>query len=874
MSRYPDSDIYREFGSGLAQDQVGPRDKTCEEWAARISADFSPRRVLILECSFEDLARALKARGIEVAGGNVSGYAVGKAQDEPNPTADSDSIVNLIEGKFDLAVGIDFVEHVTTEEGVKVIESLCMFARVVLFSAPPQNIGFGQFNYPSSLSWLKSFAQSGFGPRVDYDATYLSPCAMLFESRAEPPGIEELQACAKVLEARLALAQRLDEVRGSQAEADFWKAEANRAAEEAQQARETSVHLQAVLDSVLTSTSWRVTRPLRQVFAPRPRAARFLRQTAKLVWWTATFQLPSRLRARRPVLPDPQSTPARSDYEKWIERYDFSLERDKTFYLEQINGIQNKPLISVLMPVYNTNPSHLLVAIESVRHQLYPNWELCIADDCSSDLDVEQILSRYIDDPRVKTVRRSTNGHISEATNSAFDLATGPFIALLDHDDVLREHALAEVAIAINKNPGVQLIYSDEDKLDDGGRRYDPHFKPDFSPDLFLSQNYLNHLTVHTAENIRRVGGWRKGFEGSQDYDLNLRIIEAISPSQIVHIPKVLYHWRASAGSTAKEGGEKNYAYGAGLLALQDHIARTGLEAEVMPVADLPVYRVRYKLPESAPLVSLIIPTKDQVDVLKRCIDSILELTTYPKYEILIIDNDSSESRTFQFFDDLANNPRIRVLKYGGPFNYSAINNFAVRESKGEVLGLLNNDVEVINADWLDEMVSQVQRPGVGCVGAKLYYPDDTVQHAGVILGVGGVAAHSHRRFERRDPGYFCRIKVCHNVSAVTGACLFVLRSVFDQVGGLDEIRLPVAFNDVDFCMKVSDAGYWNVFTPFAELYHHESLSRGSDDTPAKRDRLLKEVHTMRLRWGRRLKHDPFYSPNLTLERDNFGIRT
>ena len=467
-------------------------------------------------------------------------------------------------------------------------------------------------------------------------------------------------------------------------------------------------------------------------------------------------------------------------------------------------------------------------------------------------------------------MRRSTNGHISEATNSAFDLATGDFIALLDHDDVLREHALAETAIAINKNPNVQLIYSDEDKLNDYGGRYDPHFKPDFSPDLFLSQNYLNHLTVHAAQNIRRVGGWRKGFEGSQDYDLSLRIIETIAPSQIVHIPKVLYHWRASAGSTAKEGSEKGYAYGAGLRALQDHIARTGVGAKVMPVDGLPVYRVRYNAPDAAPLVSLIIPTKDQVDVLKCCIDSILDLTTYPKFEIIIVDNDSSEPRTFQYFDALVSDPRIRVLKYPGSFNYSAINNFAVGELNGEVLGLLNNDVEVINPDWLDEMVSQVSRPGVGCVGAKLYYPDNTIQHAGVILGVGGVAAHSHARFGRQDPGYFCRVRVCHNVSAVTGACLFVRRPVFDQVGGLDPIRLPVAFNDVDFCLKVLDGGYRNVFTPFAELYHHELLSRGRDDAPAKRNPFLKEVHTMHVRWGDRLKQDPFYSPNLTLERGNF----
>jgi GT2 family glycosyltransferase len=619
-------------------------------------------------------------------------------------------------------------------------------------------------------------------------------------------------------------------------------------------AQREATELQRRLDALLGSTSWRLTGPLR-------RGIDLCRE------WGL-------FRRGREGAGTEVRLNASEAYARWIDQFDYQPEAHRALYERQIAILADQPLISVIMPAYNSDAAHLDVAIRSVRNQIYPHWELCICDDASPQRTVREVVQRHLtEEPRIKFMRRDVNGHISEATNAAFSLASGTFVALLDHDDVLREHALAEVAIAVSDRPNIEILYSDEDKIDDEGQRFDPFFKPDFSPDLFLAQNYLNHLTVHRAANIRRVGGWRKGFEGSQDYDLSLRILESIDRTSIVHIPKVLYHWRATTGSTASSGSEKNYAYDAGLRALQEHVERVGLGARVEPAEGVTFYRVVRTLPTPEPLVSLIIPTKDKADILRLCLDSILTKTAYPNFEILVIDNNSTEDETFALLETMKQDPRVRVLPYRHPFNYSAINNFAAQEARGSILGLVNNDIEVITPSWLTELVSHAVRPEVGCVGAKLYYPDDTIQHAGIILGIGGVAGHSHKHFPRDSFGYFSRLKVCQNVSAVTGACLVVRRDVFDDVGGLDADNLAVAFNDVDFCLRIRDRGYLNVFSPVAELYHHESISRGADEAPDKRERFNREVLYMLRRWGRVLEEDPFYSPELTRRSEDFRIR-
>ncbi len=445
-------------------------------------------------------------------------------------------------------------------------------------------------------------------------------------------------------------------------------------------------------------------------------------------------------------------------YQAWIAKHDFDAARDGDALAARVATLENPPLISVIMPVYNTPVRLLDAAIRSVRRQIYANWELCIADDCSPDPRVRRRLAAWESrDPRIKVVYREQNGHISEATNSAFAIASGEWIAMFDHDDILRENALAEVALEIAAHPRAQLIYSDEDKIDARGRRrFDAYFKPDFSRELFRSQNYLNHLTVHRAENIRAVGGWRKGFEGSQDYDLNLRIFERIDQAAIRHIPKVLYHWRAVAGSTAAAGSEKSYAYEAGLRALQEHVERTGLKAKAEPAPGTPFYRIHLDAPDPEPLVSLIIPTRDRVDLLSRAVGSILEKTTWKNYEIIVVDNKSEQPETLDYFREIAKRPNVRVLKYGKPFNFSAINNFAVSKAKGDVVGLVNNDIEVISPDWLTEMVSWAMQPDIGCVGAKLYYENDTIQHAGRDPGDWrGSRSRPLRLLKRDAQGYF-----------------------------------------------------------------------------------------------------------------------
>ena len=566
--------------------------------------------------------------------------------------------------------------------------------------------------------------------------------------------------------------------------------------------------------------------------------------------------------------------PSSVDYAEWIQRNEKSLFNDVENLRQQREAFERKPLISIVMPVYNPEPALLAKAIDSVLAQSYDNWQLCIADDASPDARVRALLQGYVErDARVAVVLREVNGHISAASNSALELATGDYVALLDHDDELAVHALHFVVDAINRRPTAKVIYTDEDKIDEQGSRCEPHFKSSWNPDLFFAQNYVSHLGVYDRALLRQIGGFRVGVEGSQDQDLLLRCLPLVDEADIVHIPMVLYHWRVTQGSTAKDAGGKSYTTTAGIRALQDHFASQGRDVVVEEGMVPNTYRVRYPIPDPAPLVSLLIPTRDKVELLRDCIESIRAKSTYQSYEILVLDNESVEPATTAYFDEIQQtDSRVRVLPYPHPFNYSAINNFGAREARGEVLGLVNNDIEVISPEWLTEMVSHVMRPEVGCVGAKLYFSDDTLQHAGVILGLGGVAGHSHKYFPRQSPGYFHRLQVVQNLSAVTAACLLVRKSVYMQVGGLEEQALRVAFNDVDFCLKVREAGYRNLWTPYAELYHHESKSRGTEDTPEKQARFSAELAYMQQKWAAQLRADPYYSKNLTTAREDFSI--
>ncbi|MGK5024665.1 glycosyltransferase family 2 protein [Janthinobacterium sp. RB2R34] len=561
----------------------------------------------------------------------------------------------------------------------------------------------------------------------------------------------------------------------------------------------------------------------------------------------------------------------RHDYAEWVRRYDLLNDEQRAQLRARQELFAAQPLISVVMPTYNPNPAWLVEVIESVRQQIYPHWELCIADDCSTDAAIRPILERYQrEDSRIKVAFREQNGHISAASNSALALATGDWIALLDHDDVLSEQALFRVAEAINEVADVRVIYSDEDKIDADGQRFGAYFKPDWNRPLFYSQNMISHLGAYHTALVREVGGFQLGMEGSQDYDLALRCIERIEDHQIHHIARVLYHWRVHGDSTAMSGDAKPYAQLAGERALNAHFSRRGVDASVQLVQG--GYRVRYALPAQLPLVSLIIPTRNGLDLLRTCVQSILARTTYPHYEILIVDNGSDDPATLEWLAGVQHDQRVRVLRDDRPFNYSALNNGAVRHARGEVLGLLNNDLEVITPDWLDEMVSHALQPGIGAVGARLWYPDNTLQHAGVIVGLGGVAGHAHIRMLRHHYGYFGRACLLSAFSAVTAACLVIRKSIYEEVGGLNEVELEVAFNDVDFCLRVRELGYTNVLTPYAELYHYESATRGLDDTAEKSARFGREVRYMMQRWAPLLQHDPAYSPNLSLQHGDFSL--
>lgn len=647
-------------------------------------------------------------------------------------------------------------------------------------------------------------------------------------------------------------------------------------------------------EDLLSSRSWQLTAPYRYVGRQSRRTAHVMRTlpsiisraggvkaiTSKALDTYRTEGLSGlKRRWRRANVPGNQVQISldgkivdRNDYFEWIRLYGSLDQSDRDRIGKSIDSMVLKPTISIIMPVYNANLDWLREAVDSIRKQLYPNWELCIADDCSPNPAVRRELEALQkSDQRIHVIFREKNGHISAASNSAMESATGDWLALMDQDDLLPEDALYHIAYTIISNPKAGIIYSDEDKIDETGRRFDPYFKSDWNPDLFLSHNMVSHLGVYQRDLVQRLGGFREGFEGSQDYDLAMRMIEMLTPEQIVHIPKILYHWRSHSDSTAQAGSNKNYALLAGQKTLDDHFKRTGVAARA-ELLDFGMYRTHYALPNDMPLVSLIIPTRNGLSLIKQCIDSIVEKTTYTNYEIIIVDNNSDDPDTLAYFAAIKDDERIRVLRDERPFNYSALNNAAVEQAKGQYVGLLNNDIEVISPNWLSEMLSIASQPGVGAVGAKLWYPDDTLQHGGVIVGLGGVAGHAHSRIKRTDLGYFGRASLIQTMSAVTAACLVIRKDIYNEVGGLDEVNLAVAFNDVDFCLKVQSAGYRNIWTPFAELYHHESATRGLDDAPEKKRRFLSEVQHMKEAWSTDTWKDPSYNPNLALDQSDFSL--
>ena len=556
------------------------------------------------------------------------------------------------------------------------------------------------------------------------------------------------------------------------------------------------------------------------------------------------------------------------NYDFWIDVHE---DYDKKAIIEEIKAFTYKPKVSIVMPVYNVEEQWLRACVESVRNQYYENWELCIADDNSSEAHIKPLLEEFkMLDSRIKVVYREENGHISEASNSALAIATGEFVGLLDNDDTLADFALYEVVKLLNEHPEADLIYSDEDKLSEDNKRSQPFFKTDWAPDILLATNYICHFGVYRKNIIDEIGGFRKGYEGAQDYDLVLRFTE--KTDQIFHIQKILYHWRMISNSTAVNPDSKGYAFEAGLKSLEDALERRGIKGTVSHGAFPGVYNIEYEIVNNG-LVSVIIPTRDNAADLKACIDSIYEKTIYENFEIIVADNGSEKEETFKLFEYYTKKyqDQFKVVRIDMPFNFSKINNLAVQESKGEYLLFLNNDITVITKGWMKRMVSYAQQQHVGAVGAKLYYPDNTIQHAGVLLGMGGVAGHGHVGYPRGDYGYFGKLVTTNNYSSVTAACMMVKREDFDRVNGFEE-KLTVAFNDVDFCLKLYEAGKYNVWLHNVELYHYESKSRGAEDTYSKYKRFNSEIKYMKDHWLKYIKNDPYYNRNLTRVDGNYAI--
>ena len=528
-----------------------------------------------------------------------------------------------------------------------------------------------------------------------------------------------------------------------------------------------------------------------------------------------------------------------------------------------------RPLLSIVMATYNTDHVFLREAIESVLNQVYPHFELLIADDCSPDAEVRDIVAEYAKrDSRVKLIKREENGNISAATNSAIARAKGDYVVFMDHDDTIVPHALFHVVLALHEHPNATLLYSDEDKLNEANEVFMPYFKSDFDPLLLLGQNYVCHLTTIRRDLLEELGGLRSEFDGAQDWDLVLRVSEVVDRSTIIHIPHVLYHWRSHAGSTSQTSEAKPWALTAGRRAVSAALQRRGIDAEVRTVGNTGFADVYFAIPENPPLVSIMVPTRDG-KYLQDCIRSVLADTTYPNFEIVIIDNGSVKPETLAFFDSL--DERVTVVRDEQPFNYSALHNSAITACRGEVLCLLNDDTTVITPDWLSAMVAQLLQPGNGLVGAKLLYPDGRIQHAGVLLGLNGLAAHVGQFHDGNDLGYFGRIALASEFQACTAACIVLRRETWDAVGGLDE-ELQVAFNDIDLCLKVQATGLKVSYTPHAQLVHYESVSRGLDIANDKYRRFMNEVLIVRDRWGLEIARDPYYNPNLALNHGTWEL--
>lgn len=866
--------------------------------ASEIVEVLRPSTALDAGCAIGMLVEALRDRGVDAYGIDISSWAIKQVPDDIRPYCSVASILSPLPERYDVITCIEVLEHLPPSLASLAVANLCAHADAVLMSSSADDVTErSHLNVNPPDYWAALFAEHGFVREFAYDASYISADAVLYRKRqldiadtitgyeillrrasvAMMRRSEELQATVESRDAIEVLRQAACD------DHDRLADRFNELAVEHQGLMERSAELRLRRDAEsrmagreIELLERRLNDLSTEVAEQRSRADAASTELSAL-YATKVFRYSRRIRRlygrvrsgprrhdRNEAAPPepPPDVVVDGTYADWVERFDRFGEDQRAALASRLAGFPELPLISIVLPVYNTPGSLLRRAIESVRDQVYERWELCIADDKSSEPAVAAVLAEFAAiDERIKVVHRQENGHISASSNSALGIAQGEWIVPMDHDDELRPHALAHLVLALAEHPEAGMAYSDEDKIDVDGQRHSPNFKPDFDPLLLLGQNYLGHLVCYRRDLVSHVGGYREGFEGSQDWDLSLRISELLDPEQVVHIPRVLYHWRAHTASTASGISAKPYARLAGRRAVEGHLSRVQTTGTVLTNPLSGWHRVRWELPTHAPKVSIVVPTRDG-QFLWRCLSSVFQLTAYPNFDVLVVDNGSMGRPVLDLLRGYEH--LVNLIRDERPFNYSGLNNYAADRCDGEVLCLLNDDCEVTTTDWLDEMVGQLLQDRVGAVGAKLLYPDGRIQHAGVVLGFDGVAGHANRLQDRLAPGHGGRLHVAHTVSAVTGACMAIRREAWQQVGGLDEHNLPIAFNDIDFCLRLHEAGWRTVWTPFAEMLHHESLTRGADTGP-RAEGFARECAYMKERWGPLLRADPAYNPNLTL---------
>ena len=948
--------------------------------ADRIVADIHPKTVLDAGCAMGYLVAALRDRGVEAYGVDISAYAISKVREDVRPFCKVGSLTEPLPAglpdRYDLVVTIEVLEHLYAEDGRQAIRNLCQLTDKVLFTSTPDD-----FTEPTHVNvqqreyWCRTFFENGFVDDINYRPTYLTAHALLFRRSANiERQVEDYERNIRISEC----ARQQESARWSKAVEDkerhIQNITALHAAENAEWANKQNEWLQekqqreaaaaaeltqmqqtlrskeaeyearaSALQTELTSYKEQCHETAERCEALEADLAQYETQyhaaseqckelSAELAHYKEHYQAAIGQReALKVQLADSQyaySVISNAFFWKITKpfrvcldalkricgkvaffrllgkglrclhqngwRYTWRKVKNKLTHRQEFTALANKPLFtgeelehqrntvfprsikfSIVVPLYNTPEKFLHEMIRSVIDQTYANWELCMADGSDAAHDsVEKICRQYMrKDPRIKYRRLEQNLGISGNTNACLEMAAGDYIGLFDHDDLLHPAALHEVMRAICEQDA-DFIYTDEltfsNKIDNV---ITAHFKPDFAPDNLRANNYICHFTVFSASILKKIGGFRSEYDGSQDHDFILRATE--QAEKIVHIPELLYYWRSHPNSVAADINSKTYAIDAGKRAVRDQIRRMGMDATVESSKAFPtIYRIKYELKET-PKVSIIIPNKNHCEDLKRCIRSIKRLTTYSNYEIVIVDNQSNEEDLVEFYDQLRCDDRTNIVSFDKEFNYSEANNFGVRYATGEYYILLNNDTEVISPAWIEEMLMYAQRDDIGAVGAKLYFPDHTIQHAGVILGLGPhrTAGHAFSKVDGENLGYMGRLYYAQNVSAVTAACVMIPRRVWEAVNGLDT-SFAVAFNDVDLCMRIRQMGYLIVWTPHAELYHYESKSRGSENTPEKKKRFESEVQRFRERWEKQLKEgDPYYNPNLTLERADFSIK-